>query len=395
VDIVFGKLERPYAPEVEIVERKGQGHPDTLCDAIAERFSVLLSRFYLDRFGVILHHNVDKVLLRGGASRPSFGGGDVLEPVEIYLAGRAVTQVSGVAVPVDALAREAVQGVLGESLHAFDPAKHARVHNLVRPGSVDLGNLFSRHGARSVPLSNDTSFGVGFAPTSPLERLVLDLDASLAAPELLRAHPAQGEDTKVMAVRRGQEVSLTVARAMVSGHVTSLVRYLEEKDHVLTLARGALGAFEPGELHVNAADAPDGSSVYLTVTGTSAEAGDDGEVGRGNRANGLITPLRPMSLEALAGKNAVSHVGKLYNVVARAIAETLVASVPDVWAADCFLVSRIGAPINQPALAHVRLGTSRSDEAELQARIREIVGDEMMELPQLWRRIVDGEERLF
>jgi S-adenosylmethionine synthetase len=52
------------------------------------------------------------------------------------------------------------------------------------------------------------------------------------------------------------------------------------------------------------------STVYLTVTGTSAEAGDDGEVGRGNRVNDLITPYRPISLEAAAGKNPVTHVGQ-------------------------------------------------------------------------------------
>src|SRR5690606_40191772 len=73
-------------------------------------------------------------------------------------------------------------------------------------------------------------------------------------------------------------------------------------------------------VEVNMADGETPESVYLTVTGTSAESGDYGQVGRGNRANGLITPHRPMSLEAVAGKNPVTHVGKLYNLLASRIA---------------------------------------------------------------------------
>jgi S-adenosylmethionine synthetase len=49
----------------EIVERKGLGHPDTICDALAETLSRNLCREHRDRFGTVLHHNVDKALLYG------------------------------------------------------------------------------------------------------------------------------------------------------------------------------------------------------------------------------------------------------------------------------------------------------------------------------------------
>ena len=74
--------------EVEIVERKGLGHPDSICDALAETFSRNLCREYRRRFGEVLHHNVDKALLCGGSAAPAFGGGTVLSPINIYLAGR-------------------------------------------------------------------------------------------------------------------------------------------------------------------------------------------------------------------------------------------------------------------------------------------------------------------
>jgi S-adenosylmethionine synthetase len=127
---------------VEIVERKGIGHPDTICDALAERFSLALAQFYLARFGTVLHHNVDKALLRGGASRATFGGGEVLEPIDIYLAGRAVVEAGGVRVPVEELAIDGTREWLASHLHALDPLRHVRVHCLVRPGSADLAQLF-------------------------------------------------------------------------------------------------------------------------------------------------------------------------------------------------------------------------------------------------------------
>jgi S-adenosylmethionine synthetase len=80
---------------VEVVERKGLGHPDTICDALAETLSRNLCREYQDRFDRILHHNVDKVLLCGGCAAPAFGGGAVTDPFTVYLAGRATAKARG------------------------------------------------------------------------------------------------------------------------------------------------------------------------------------------------------------------------------------------------------------------------------------------------------------
>ena len=66
--------------------------------------------------------------------------------------------------------------------------------------------------------------------------------------------------------------------------------------------------------------------IYLSLLGTSAEDADSGQVGRGNRVNGLISVNRPMGTEAAAGKNPVSHVGKIYNLLSHKIAETAVST---------------------------------------------------------------------
>lgn len=373
--------------EVEIVERKGIGHPDTICDALAESLSVELSRFYVERFGSILHHNVDKVLLRGGQAKALFGGGEVLEPIDVYLAGRAITAIGGTTVPIEEIAVESARAWLRKHLHALDPERHVRVHCLVRPGSLDLTELFARRGATGVLLANDTSFGVGYAPLSALERFVLELEGGLNSANFITEHPSHGEDVKIMAMRQADHVSLTIARAFIASRTPSLDAYLAEKHSLASyVSLAAAPGWTSSEVYVNAADSADGASVYLTVTGTSAESGDDGEVGRGNRANGLITPNRPMSLEALCGKNSVSHVGKLYNVVARSIAEDVVANVAGTRSSECYLVSRIGSPIDDPKLVQVRI----ENDADMPTRaVEEIVRAHLASLPDLWRRIVD------
>lgn len=387
----------PLAAGIEMVERKGLGHPDTICDALAEELSRALSRFYLDRFGVILHHNVDKALLVGGAARPAWGGGSVEEPIEIHLAGRAVTRAGDVDVPVEELATESARAWLRANLRHLDVLRHVRLHVRVRPGSMELAELFAAERDGGAPLANDTSFGAGHAPLSPLEQAVLDVEHELNAPSFRDRHPAHGEDVKVMAARDGDAVSLTVARAFVDRHLRSQDDYLLACEVAANAARAiAARAFEAPAVAVNASDEPSRGRVYLTVTGLSAESGDDGQVGRGNRVNGLITPLRPMTLEAAAGKNPVSHVGKLYNVAARRIAAQVVEQLDGVTAAELLLVSRIGAPITDPHLAAARLAVRSGVRlASVSARVEALVRAELDALPRLWQRIVHGDERLY
>jgi S-adenosylmethionine synthetase len=387
MDASVALLPRPSPFELpfEIVERKGLGHPDTICDALAENLSVGLSRHYLDRFGAILHHNVDKGLLYGGAARPAFGGGEMLEPIEIYLTGRATREFRGVTVPVDELAVELSREWLRRNLRNLDPVRDVWILPRIRPTSPDLAALFLREQLAGAPLANDTSIGAGYAPLDTLERAVLEAERALAA----RPDPAMGEDIKVMGIRGGARIHLTVACALVGRHVADMDDYRAKKRRVADVVRRAAGP--DCEVQVNTADGDTPDSVYVTVTGLSAESGDDGQVGRGNRVNGLITPYRPMSLEAAAGKNPVTHVGKLYNVAAARIAREAAARVPGVQEAACFLVSAIGRPITEPQIAEVKVRLA--DEPALPAavpRIREIVRAELAALPQAWREIVAG-----
>ena len=377
---------------IEIVEHKGLGHPDTICDALAENLSRNLCREYRSRFGEILHHNVDKALLCGGRATAEFGGGSVLVPIEIYLAGRAISEVGGVALPISEIAIEGSRAWLRANLHALDAERHVRIHDLVRPGSHDLQTLFSRRAGVEGPLANDTSIGVGYAPLSPLERFVLAIEGSINGRDRASEHAAWGEDIKIMGIRNSNTVHLTVACAIVGRHVGHLDDYLSEKASIERLVRELAGQYDftTADIAINAADHLPTAAVYLTVTGTSAEAGDDGEVGRGNRVNGLITPYRPMSLEAAAGKNPVTHVGKIYNVLAGQIAQALI-RIPDIAATQCVMVSRIGAPVTQPALVQVKLATKDGAPAgELKRQVEEVVTDQLSRAPKLVDDFVAG-----
>jgi len=374
--------------EVEVVERKGLGHPDSLCDALAEQFSHALCQFTMDRFGLVLHHNVDKALLWAGATRPAFGGGEVLQPIEIFLAGRATQEFQGVVIPVEELAKEGCRAWLREHLHALDPDRHVRIHCLVRPASPDLVDLYLRQRRTGVRLANDTSCGVGYAPLSDLEKVVAGVEAELNEPGLKRAYPELGEDIKIMGIRCRDEVTLTLSCAFVDRYVTDLDDYLGKRNRLRALAEDAARRILGREVgvEVNTADDPESGNLYLTVTGTSAEAGDDGQVGRGNRANGLITPYRPMSLEAVAGKNPVTHVGKLYNFAATRISAAIVEELPEVVAARCTLVSQIGRPVRDPRLGDVEVTTQGGRSlADLTPRIEELIRDHLERLDTLWR----------
>jgi len=378
---------------VEVVERKGRGHPDTICDALAEGFGLALARFYRERFGTLHHHNVDKALLWSGVSRPRFGGGEVLAPLELFLAGRATLEVGGVRVPAQELAVEGSRAWLREHLHAFDPEAHAVIHPLVRPGSPDLVELYARGAKTGTWLANDTSCGVGWAPLDELETVVQRVERALSSAARDAGRPEVGEDVKVMGLRRGGGIWLTVGCAFVDRHLADADAYLEARDAVAgrALAAARTATSLDVAVEVNAADDPVAQSFFLTVTGTSAEGGDDGGTGRGNRVNGLIAPARPMTLESAAGKNPVTHVGKIYNLLAPLIAAAVVETLPEVAEASCLLLSRIGAPVREPQIVEVGLRLHEPVPPEtLRAPVEALVREQLARTDRLWEELLAG-----
>lgn len=372
----------PRAPgAAEMCEHKGIGHPDTIADGACEAVAQALVRAYEERFGGVLHFNVDKGLLVGGASEPRFGGGALASRAKLIVCGRATNP--GRALDLPGLVVESARRWLDDNLRAGSAP--FELSSEVREGSTSLKRVLGAGPA----LANDTSFGVGYAPLSGLERKVLALAGALRSAALRERFPALGDDFKIMGLRLDARLTFTVAIAFVDRHVESVARYFELKDQV----RNALAArLDAGDtVLVNQLDDPaarDERALYLTVSGLSAEMGDDGQVGRGNRVNGLITPGRPMSLEAAAGKNPCSHVGKIYNVLAHRIARAICAEVPEVPEANVQLLSTIGSPIDEPQAAIVEIGAAAG--AAVRERVAALVDREIASVPALVAELARG-----
>lgn len=370
------------ASDIEMVERKGIGHPDTICDCIAEEISVALSNYYLQEFGSILHHNVDKALLVGGCSWPAYGGGKILEPMEIILAGRASDQVNGKKIPVNEIATSAARNWLGNHLRYIDIDKDIRITSKIRKGSNELVELFQRISKGEIPLANDTSMGVGYFPYSALEKNVLKMEMLLNSEPVKQLLPFIGEDIKVMGVNDRGEEYYTIAIAFIDRFIRDINDYQGKIAHVKDFVSREL-KLHHHTIDINTADHYESESIYLTVSGTSAEAGDDGEVGRGNRVNGLITPYRPMSLEAVSGKNPISHVGKIYNHFAFDLSKTL-CDHGFASEAQVYMVSQIGKPINEPQLLNLRLRDQQASDEE----IKKLTRQKLAEVPVLWKKLL-------
>jgi S-adenosylmethionine synthetase len=401
--IVIEKIDKtPVAKRlVEIVERKGQGHPDYIADGISEWVSRYLSKYYLERFGVILHHNVDKTLVVGGQAAPRFGGGEVLQPIYILVSGRATYEVRTkdgvVKIPLGPLIMQAARDWIKQHFRFLDPDVHTVIDYRIGQGSADLVGIYDL-GVKGIPLANDTSVGVGYAPLTPLEELVYKAERLLNSRDFKAKYPEVGEDIKVMGVRTGKDVKLTVAAAMISRLIKDKSHYLSVKEDVKRAVEDLAAKVAPEynvEVTVNAADKPEHGIFYLTVTGTSAEHGDDGMTGRGNRANGLITPMRSMSLEAAAGKNPVSHVGKIYNVVAQRIADKIYKQVKDVVEVYVEIVSQIGRPINEPKILNVEIIKEGELTGEVRNEIDAIAKEELSRITHVTELILRGEVSLY
>jgi len=402
--IVEELIQKPIEDqEIEIVERKGIGHPDSISDGIAESVSRALCNEYIDEFGNIMHHNTDEVQITAGESHPQFGGGEVITPMDILLTGRGISEIHEKKedkieikkIGLDRIAIAAAKEYLKENIINLDVETCVVVECKIGHGSGDLRDVFKRSTA------NDTSFGVGYAPFSETENIVLETENLLNSKDYKKRFPQIGEDIKVMGLREKEKITLTIATAMISKYVHDLDHYIEMKEmvkeDVLKLAPNYTQ--REVEVHVNTADSyedKENPSVYLTVTGTSAEMGDDGSVGRGNRANGLITPNRPMSMEATSGKNPINHVGKIYNLIANKMADDIIENIEEAKQVHIMLLSQIGKPIDNPRSASAQLILQEGVKIEdVNPKVKEIIDSWLENISTITNMLVEGKLRTF
>ena len=357
----------PSQEAVEIVERKGLGHPDTICDAVMEAVAIQLTQTYLTTCGRVLHFNADKAMLVAGQVACRFGGGSVLAPMRLVMGDRATFEWKNKRIPVKELAERAAYRWFKRHLPRIKPLKDLECQVELKPASEELRSVAERP---REAVANDTSATVGYAPLTPTERLVFQIEQFLNSRSFKKEFPDTGEDVKVLAVRSGSDLNVTVAMPFLAPLIRSESEYFKRKTlaaRVLTdfVRRKSASDFFP-HVFLNVLDQRGAgeAGTYLTLLGTSAEAGDSGEVGRGNRVCGIISLRRPASAEAAAGKNPVAHVGKIYNVLAQVLAEDIHKKVPGLLDVTVWITSQIGQPISLPQAVLVEVIPRRGMKLE-------------------------------
>lgn len=380
--------------KIEMVERKGLGHPDSLCDGIADAVSVALCKEYRRKCGMILHHNTDKVQLVAGRSCPDYGGGEVISPIYIMLGGRATGNFGGEEIPTEIVAITATKAYLRKTVRNIDVESHVVVESRLGKGSSDLLSVFGNN-TKAVPMANDTSFGVAHAPFSETESIAFNVENEVMA-KYRDKERAVGEDMKVMALREKDKITITICDAFVSKYVDDYEHYEAAKRGLREFASDVAETYTNKEVitRVNTADTPE--SVYITVTGTSAEMGDDGAVGRGNRCNGLITPNRSISMEAAAGKNPVNHTGKIYNLLAGEIANEIADSVEGVREVDIKILSEIGRRIDDPKVATAQIITNSGvNRGAMEKKVERVIDEWLSNITDITEMVLREELKTF
>ena len=379
------KVHSVEQDNVEIVERKGFGHPDTICNTVVDQISI---EYFKKWKG---HHNFDKALLSAGKSTPAFGGGKIERVPTFCLGDRATTIFNGEKVDVESLTKNTVENWFKANMKSFPIPEYK---SYLSEGSGDLRDIFSRDSGRFLP-SNDTSAATGYAPFSKTENITMNLEKYLNSPAFKKEHPYSGQDIKIMTIRSGSNLNITVAMAIIDRHVDSVKSYKTKIDEMTLDALDYCENNYPDlvpTLRINALDnytrGIDG--LYLTVSGSSAECGDSGQVGRGNNPVGVIPLNRPMSVEAASGKNSVSHIGKIYNHFCFHLSEKIYQAYKEkglntvyVW-----MVSQIGRPINEPTVIYVKHNATK-----LNGEIKELISSEMENLDKFCLDLASGKRR--
>jgi len=367
-----------------------------------EQISVNLSQKYLDTFGTVLHHNIDKGMLIAGEVEGKFGGGRIVSPMRLIFGDRATFEAQGIEIDVPELAVNTAKEWFSENLRFVD-AENLLYQVELKRGSAELTDIFTRGG--EILGANDTSAAVGYAPISPTERLVFECERYLNSRKFKKEYPESGEDIKVMGLRHKEDTHLTVAMPLVDRFVESEEDYFKKKielhDEMERFAAGfaeeARAEFEAcmclkPTVSLNTLDMPGRGmhGIYTTVTGTSAEDADCGQVGRGNRVNGIIPLNRPVSSEAAAGKNPVSHIGKIYNLLSHRIASRIYNQVPDVSEVYVWLLSEIGTPIDQPQIATAQLIMKKGSSSDVEKEAAEVIEKELENIQAFTMELVAG-----
>lgn len=336
MQIETGNYSSPSSKHLEVVERKGIGHPDTVADQLAEITSIAFTKYCLEEFGYPLAHNVDKIGLMGGKSYIDYEVGRLEKPIRVLLNGRLTRDFAGREIPVLDIVLQAMKTQLGKALPELDVDTQVRFID----ESTDYSKYsykFHPRGVEDVPelqdaYASDTVAVVSTYPNTPTENITLALEGFFYDRDGKPRFSDIGQDIKVMVRRIGRDYKITLAVPFFAKDIKNESAYWSRKDDIekqlFMFARELLSEANSVQLFVNTQDnfrhkrnePLPARALYLVTTGGALDFGEEGFVGRGNNRHGIIPSMRPYTMEAPYGKNPKYHAGKVLAVVADNIA---------------------------------------------------------------------------
>lgn len=400
--------KKDFKKDVEIIEKKGAGHPDTLADGLAETLSLEFSNYSLKRFGVVLHHNFDKVGLLGGSSYVAFGKGYLINPIKVLINGRVSTGFANKKIPVKQLLIKWTKDFFRAHLPLINVDKNLKIclniSTQSSPGKTQEKEAkksarqkwFAPESLEDLPelkrlMSNDTSLGVGYAPVSILEKIVLKIENELNCGDFKQKNIWVGGDIKIMGLRNKNKICITMCIPQIAKYVKGINEYINN----LSKAKKCIDKImvdhkiKKYELFINTRDNYKLAELYLTATGSSIESGDEGLVGRGNRINKLISPTKPMSMEGSCGKNPIYHIGKIYYIAAFDLANIIFKRLG--VENEVYLISQSGRDLLDPWIIAVNVPLGFKLESEL----RQIIREKIKQIPEISKSILDNKITIY
>jgi S-adenosylmethionine synthetase len=321
-----------------------------------------------------------------------FNGGRIIKPMKLIIGDRATYFLEGEEINVEDIAIKTAKKWLKENLRFLDAEKHVEYQVELRQVSSSLAEIFKEHGILG---ANDTSAAVGYAPLTELEKIVIGIENFLNSRNFKKNYPESGEDIKVMGLRKNNFLDLTISMAFVDRFIDSENTYFKKKEEIVEEIKNFVKEnceLKLENIVLNALDkrGKGENGLYLTVTGTSAESADSGQVGRGNRVNGVISLNRPSGNEAGPGKNPVSHVGKIYNLLSHQLANEIFKKISGLKEVYVWLLSQIGTPINNPKAIIVQFIPESENIQNIKKEIASCVEERFARIEDFCKELAEG-----
>lgn len=315
---------------LEIVERKGIGHPDTLADKLAEECSKTYSKYCLENYGCILHHNIDKLYIGAGLFKYEENEIKKYNNITIRLNGRVSNTMNGKTIDLEKIFVPVIKKYLKAIIPKLDVENDLDIvinctQNTKRNYWFEPRNINDIPDVKQVT-AGDTALCVAHGGKSLCEKLAIDIERLFYEFDtdgyMNPKYEDIGQDIKIMISRIKYDIDITMCIPVLRGYYSDDDEYnyiIKKYTKIvkLYLEQVKKENFKYNiSVHINHKD--DGTvDKYTLCLGSCIECGEEGIVGRGNNSQGIISMLRPHTVEASYGKNMRYHTGRAVDFMAR------------------------------------------------------------------------------